>query len=161
MVFGKPKRAEEMGDGTPAASQGVFHAVTLTLVVFAFVSCGRKQPAIPAAGSASAPIKIEAIAGGATEVPPPPPVSAIAAVAPAPVEAAKQETGPEDPVTQLQRRELEEMNRGLKAFLVKHQRMPKDFTEFAQNVDGVPGPPLGKYWVIDPETKTIKLKSRE
>jgi hypothetical protein len=63
-------------------------------------------------------------------------------------------------VAQLQQREMAEMNRGLKAFIAKHQRMPKDFAEFAQSVDGVPGPPMGKYWVIDAASQSIKLKSR-
>jgi hypothetical protein len=63
----------------------------------------------------------------------------------------------QDPVALQMRINIDQMNRELQRFFARHNRAPTNFEEFRRTVDGVPFPPSGKQWVIDSETRTIKL----
>jgi hypothetical protein len=122
-------------------------------------SCGKK-PEAPMAPPTPAPSGVT-VDGAATGDPAPPPPPEPAAPVEAAVEVAKGPIIDTDPVTKQQRQEMEYLNRSLQSFIAKNQRLPKDFTEFAQSLEGLPLPPVGKYWIIDPASKSIKLASRK
>jgi hypothetical protein len=128
----------------------------LAVATLVFCSCGKKPEAAAPPPAAPAAVTIDSEPAPVPEAPPPAPVAA----AQAPGEPAKEPPKDEDPVTKLQREELEFMNRGLRAFIAKFQRLPKDFNELARNIDGVPLPPIGQYWAIDEASKSIKLRKK-
>ena len=135
-----------------------FHAVIVVPLALTCSSCGEKKAPPPVAPRPT-PVTIESSENATPAEPSPAPPAPVAS-ADSQAEAPEKAPATEDPVSVLQKREMDEMNQGLKAFIAKYQRMPKDFAEFALNIPGVPGPPMGKYWVLDAETKSVKLKSR-
>jgi hypothetical protein len=119
-------------------------------------SCGRKPAPVSQADSAPAPAAatIENVAASAPAPAPPPPVP-VPSAEPAASEAAAPPAN-EDPVTLQQRQDLAELNAGLKAFIARNQRLPKDMAELAASINSLPLPPERKMWVIDAPTKSVK-----
>ena len=130
----------------------VISAVALATLVMA--GCRKPRSPAPAPSPNPEPAAVPAEVAPAPELAPPPPTPA--ATAEAPPARSSEPPKDADPVTLQQRFDLEHLNQGLRDFITRNQRLPKDFNELARNVASVPLPLEKKMWVIDANTKTVK-----